>query len=75
MTFTSARYEGTLSPVRTNSSAMKAQPRLDIVEATLGFRITHELVARGSYLTQRGYGRTAWDKQGGAQLVWSRRWW
>jgi hypothetical protein len=72
--FVSARHEGTSSPVRTASPALRAQPRLKVVEATLGFRVTHELIVRGSYLTRKTYGRTAWDRQGGAQVVWSRRW-
>jgi hypothetical protein len=40
--FVSARHEGTLSPVRTASEALRAQPRLMVVDATLGFRLTHE---------------------------------
>ena len=73
--FVSARHEGALSPVRTRSVALRAQPRLKIVEATLGFRLTSEVFVRGSYLTRQGYGRTVWDQQAGAQIVWSRRWW
>jgi hypothetical protein len=73
--FVAARHEGTSPPVRTNVPSFKAQPQLRIVEATLGFRITREIMVRGSYFTRLFYGRTTWDRQAGAQLVWSRRWW
>ncbi len=73
--FVAARHEGTSAPVRTNSAALQAQPRLKAVEGALGFRVTPEITIRGSYYTRLSYGRTRWDRQGGAQLVWSRRWW
>ena len=73
--FASARHEGTRSPVRTASAALRAQARLKVVEAAVGFRLTHELMVRGSYLTRTSYGRAEWDRQAGAQVVWSRRWW
>ncbi|MBI4484700.1 MAG: hypothetical protein HY655_01705 [Acidobacteria bacterium] len=73
--FVAARHEGTSAPVRTNSSALRAQPRLKAVEATLGFRVMPEITIRGSYYARLFYGRARWDRQGGAQLVWSRRWW
>jgi hypothetical protein len=73
--FVAARHEGTSSPVRGVGGALAAQPRLAIVEATAGFRVTTEITIRGSYLARVFYGRTSWDRQGGAQLVWARRWW
>jgi hypothetical protein len=73
--FVSGRHEGVSAPLRTNVPTFRAQPRQKIVEGTLGFRLTNEIMIRGSYLTRLSYGRTIWEKQGGAQVVWTRRWW
>ena len=73
--FVAARHEGTSAPVEGKGVIYLQQPTLKIVEATLGFRVTPEITLRGSYYTREFYGRTTWDRQGGAQLVWTRRWW
>jgi hypothetical protein len=73
--FVAGRHEGTSSPVRGSGAFYRSQPTLKIVEATLGFRVTPEVTLRGSYFTREFYGRTTWDRQAGAQVVWTRRWW
>jgi hypothetical protein len=73
--FVAGRHEGTSAPVRGSGTFFQAQPTLKIVEATLGYRVTPEITLRGSYFTREFYGRTTWDRQGGAQVVWTRRWW
>jgi len=73
--FVAARHEGTSAPVRGNGAFYRAQPTLKIVEATVGYRVTPEVTMRGSYFTREFYGRTTWDRQAGAQIVWTRRWW
>jgi len=73
--FVAGRHEGTSAPARGNAAFYRGQPTLKIVEATLGYRVTPEITLRGSYFTRQFYGRTTWDRQGGAQIVWTRRWW
>ena len=73
--FVAGRHEGTSAPIRSSTPAFRAQPTLKIVEATVGFRLTPELTLRGSYFTRQFYGRRTWDRQAGAQLVWTKRWW
>ena len=73
--FVSGRHEGTSSPVQTSVPAFRDQPRTKMLEGTVGYRLTSELMLRASYQGRLNYGRTTWDKQYGAQAVWTRRWW
>ena len=73
--FAAARYEGVTSPVRTVVPTFKSQPQQKVTEATVGFRLTSDILLRGSYLRRLSYGRHTWDEQGGFQAVWARRWW
>lgn len=73
--FAAGRHEGTSSPVRGSGAFFASQPTLKVVEATLGFRVTPDVTLRGSYFTREFYGRSTWDRQGGAQIVWTHKWW
>ena len=48
---------------------------MHVAETTVGYRLTHEITLRGSFIARKAYTRGEWDRQGGVSLVWSRRWW
>jgi hypothetical protein len=45
------------------------------VEATLGYRLTTTLTARGGYQRERGYKDAGWSNAAVMSLVWAHRWW
>jgi hypothetical protein len=71
--FAAARHERVSAP----PFAGPAAPRLTFMtsEATIGYRLTPELMLRSSVVAQRYYTASASDRRFGAQIVWSRRWW
>ncbi len=73
--FVAGRHEGVASPVAGSGTVFAANTVFKAVEGTAGFRLTPELTLRGSYYTRQPYGRSTWDQQVGAQIVWARRWW
>ena len=73
--FVAGRLEGTSAPVRGSGVFFASQPRLQVLEATAGYRVTPELTLRGGYFGRKFYGRTDWDRQVGASAVWAHRWW
>jgi hypothetical protein len=73
--FAAARHETVDAPPF--AFAGPAAPRLSfrITEATVGYRLTPELIVRSSVTSSRWYTASAFDQRVGIQLVWSRRWW
>jgi hypothetical protein len=44
------------------------------VEETVGFRLTREITIRGGHRARRAFGRSAFDNQIAASVVWWKRW-
>jgi hypothetical protein len=72
--FAAARVEQASGPPVTQRG-IPVQTDLNMVETTVGFRMSPEITLRGSYYTRRFYRATAWDHQVGVSIVWARRWW
>ena len=47
---------------------------MQTTEATVGYRITADLTARGSFMRRKAFTRPTWDRQAGFSLVWAHRW-
>lgn len=73
--FASGRHETVDAPPFALAGA--GAPRLSyrISEATVGYRLTPELIVRSSFTSSRWYTASTFDQRVGVQLVWSRRWW
>ena len=44
-------------------------------EMTAVFRISRDILLKGSYYTRQPYGRQDWDQQAAIQAVFQKRWW
>ena len=73
--FIAGRQEGTSAPIRGSGIFFASQPTLKVLEATAGYRVTTDLTLRGGCFGRKSYGRADWDRQVGASVVWSHRWW
>jgi len=73
--FLAARQEGVSAPPLRTGTVVGERRSFHSVEATVGYRLTHDFALRGSFTNRKAYSRTTWDQQIGASLVWARRWW
>jgi hypothetical protein len=73
--FVAGRHEGTQAPPLITATSVGQAPVFAAAEATVGFRVTHEVTLRSSYYARKSYGVSAWDHQVGVSAVWARKWW
>jgi hypothetical protein len=73
--FVAGRSEGTSAPGFTSAAAVRPRTDFRVNEITLGYRISPELTLRSSFVDRKAFQRDVWDRQIGASVVWSRRWW
>jgi hypothetical protein len=71
--FVAARQEGVSAPPPFGVPG--ARRMFHMSEATVGYRLSHELTLRTSFVSRKAYTRSEWDQQVGASIVWTRRWW
>jgi hypothetical protein len=71
--FVAARQEGVSAPPPFGVAG--ARRHFHMSEATLGYRLSHDLTLRTSFVARKAYTRSEWDQQAGASIVWTRRWW
>jgi len=75
--YVAGRHEGTSAPIVGTGVLFSAQPAMYANEVTVGFRVTRDVLIKGSYYARQPY-RTApqpWDKQAAIQAVFQKRWW
>ena len=75
--YVAARHEGTSAPIVGTGVAFSAQPNMFANEVTAGFRVTRDVLLKGSYYARQPYRTTSlpWDQQLGVQAVFQHRWW
>jgi hypothetical protein len=73
--FAAARHETMDAPPPVFAGPSGPRVSFRTTEATIGYRLTPELIVRGSVTASRYYTATTVDRRAGVQLVWARRWW
>lgn len=71
--FVAGRQEGVSAPPPFGVPG--ARRTFHMTEATVGYRLSHELTLRTSVVSRKAYTRSDRDQQIGASIVWTRRWW
>jgi hypothetical protein len=71
--FVAARREGASAPPLVTSTTA-SRVSFAALEATLGYRLSHDFTLRGSYYGRSRYNQPR-DDQAGVSLVWEHRWW
>jgi hypothetical protein len=72
--FVAARQEGVSAPPLRSGIVPGVRTRFHITEATVAYRFTPELTARGSFISRKPFTRPSHDLQAGVSLVWAHRW-
>jgi hypothetical protein len=73
--FVAARQEGANAPPLRTGIVPGTRTTLQIIEATVGFRLSREFTLRSSAYVRKPFLRRDWDQQIGASVVWAHRWW
>jgi hypothetical protein len=73
--FVAARQEGVSAPPFLSGIVPGVRTYFHVTEATVGYRITADLTARGSFVSRKPFTRSSHDLQGGVSVVWAHRWW